>query len=335
MAANELSLSYQQLLRHIGREINASRSSADWSSATTQDVADIIADGLRQVYWPPVLPGEVTPHEWSWLQPKLGELTIYPTYSTGTVQISAGGVTLSGGTWPTWAADADLWVSGERYSVSSRFSGALIFLDNTSVAAGAGTSYELRQSSYKLPDDFGGLVRDQSFVLRRDSEAGETCGSPRVVSESMILRHELGDVITGPPELVSFSPGQAGVEDTKWYARFWPTPDANYRLDYRYQVVPPILNGTTVLYHYGGPQISSLVISSCLDRAMRTLYSSDEHYQRFMTDLQAAVRRDRATNKPETLGYGVFSDGLTFGAPDGPALREWRRGSTTIGNINL
>lgn len=333
MAANGIALSYSDLVRHIGREINASRNSADWSATTAQDVADIVADGLRQVYWPPPLPDEVTPHEWSWLQPQLGELAIHPRYVAGTLAIASGVVTLTSGTWPSWAADAELWVDDERYEVSTRDSNTQLTLTNTAVTVTAGASYELILRFHALPDDFGGLVRDQAFVLRRDTDNALHCHSPRVVSEAMIARFDIGNVLTGAPELVSFSPGPTTTEDTRWYARFWPLPDREYRLEYRYQVVPPVMNGTTVTHHYGGPQISNLVILSCLDKAMRFLYSSDEYYMRFMAELTSCVRRDRATNSRETLGYGVFSDGYGGLSGERAALRELRRSQTTLGNI--
>lgn len=335
MAANALAMTYTDLVRHIGREINASRDSADWSSATTQDIADIVANGLRQVYWPPVLPGEQTPHEWSFLQPQLGEITIYPEYAVGTVTISSGVVYLVGGTWPTWAAGADLWVEGDRYTIASRDSDFQITLVDTSLSTYAGTGYQLIQRHYQLPDDFGGLVRDQGFVLRRDTQRYDACPQPRMVSEAMIARYDTWPHRTGTPTMATLLPRTTTTEDTRWYVRFWPLPYEEMSYEFRYQVVPPLMNGTTVTHHYGGPQLSNLVVLSCLDKAMRFLYSSDEYYARFMTELAACVRRDRAANGRETYGYGVFSDGITHGVYDYDDLRRLRRATTTLGNIDL
>jgi len=333
MTANALAMTYTDLIRHIGREINASRNSSDWSATTSQDVADVVADGLRQVYWPPVLPGEVTPHAWSFLQPTLGELTLHADYATGTVGVAAGVVTLTGGTWPSWAADGDLWVDGGRYAVATRTSNSQIVLADTSVTVTAGESYSLVHTYYVLPDDFGGLVRDQAFVLRRDTQKYDVCPQPLIVSEAYIARRDVWPHRSGTPELVTFLPRTTTTEDTRYYARFWPTPNQAYYLDYRYQVIPPVMNGTTVTHHYGGPQLSNLVLLSCLDKAMRFLYSSDEYFSRFMTELETCVRRDRATNAKETLGYGIFSDGVTHGIYDYDDLRRMRKSQTTLGQI--
>lgn len=335
MPANDLAMDYVALLRQIGREINASRNAADWSSTTTQDVADVIASGLRQTYWPPTLPGETTPHEWSFLQPKLGTLAIHAPYSTGTLAATTGTVTLTGGAWPAWAAQADLWTGGNRYSVASRTSGLVIVLDDATVSFSAGATYELILTYYTLPDDFGGLVNSQSLTLRRDVRENSSSPSPKVVSEAYLSRYDQWPHVKGVPELVSFAPTATSTTDQRWYARFYPLPDKTYNLEYRYQVVPPVMNGTTITHHYGGPQLSNLVLLSCLDKAMRFLYSSDEYFARFMTELEAQVRRDRAMYNKETLGFGVFSDGNEMRAMDYLDLITFRRHATTLGTINL
>lgn len=64
-------------------------------------------------------------------------------YTTGTIGIAAGVVTLSGGTWPNWAANGRLTVSGTTYTVNTRDSNTQLTLTNLSVTVTAGTSYSL------------------------------------------------------------------------------------------------------------------------------------------------------------------------------------------------
>lgn len=333
MPVNDLAMDYAALLRQIGREINVSRNAADWSSTTTQDVADVIASGLRQVYWPPTLPGEMTPHSWSFLQPNNGSLALRAPYSSGDVYATSGTVTVVGGTWPSWAAQADLWANGNRYGVASRTNDSTIVLDDNTVSLSAGTAYELILTYYALPDDFGGLVNNQALTLRRDVREGFASSSPKVVSEAYLSRHDQWPHVKGVPELCSFAPTPTTTTDQRWYVRFYPLPDQQYNLEYRYQVVPPVMNGTTITQHYGGPQLSNLVLLSCLDKAMRFLYSSDEYFARFMTELEAQVRRDRATFNKETLGFGAFSDGNELRHMDHYDLADFRRHRTTLGTI--
>jgi hypothetical protein len=330
-----LSLSYDELVRSIGREIDISRDADDWDAVQTQDVRDIVADGLRQVYWPPPLPGEIVPHEWSFLSPKRGTLTIYPAYETGTVCITSGVVILTGGTFPSWAADGEFWVDGSKYEVSVRDSDVQVTLTDTSVSKYAGTTYLLTKLYYALPADFGGLAAEQEFSLRRDQEQYNYPSHPMVVSEAMIDRHDQWPHRTGSPEMVCILPKTTTTAETSWEARFYPLPDREYDLEFRYQIEPPLLNGTSYVYHYGGPGISQAVLMSCLDKAMRFLYSSDEYYQRFIAALTAAVRRDRNVFRKESFGFGAYSDGYSRRSHVYDSLHDFRRSNTTLGDIRI
>lgn len=64
-------------------------------------------------------------------------------YTTGTVSITLGVVTLTGGTWPTWAADARITVAGTIYTVASRQSGTQITLVDLTVTGISGATYSL------------------------------------------------------------------------------------------------------------------------------------------------------------------------------------------------
>ena len=330
-----LALSYDELARAVGREIDASRDADDWDAVQTQDIRDIIADGLRQVYWPPVLPGESAPHEWSFLQPKQGEITIYPSYDTGTVSAVSGVVTLSGGTFPTWAANGDLWMDGGRYDIASRQSNTQITLVDTTATVSPGTSYTLTYTYYDMPTDFGGMGAGQEFSFRRDEKHAQFPPHPKTVSEAMIDRHDQWPPRNGSPSLCTLVPKTTTTTDTRWQVRFWPYPDREYHLQYRYQVNPPLLNGTTYVHHYGGPWVSQAVLMSCLDKAMRFLYSTDEYYNRFMVALTTAVQRDRNIFGKESMGFGSYSDGYTRHNLIYDSLRDFRRANTSLGNINI
>lgn len=94
-------------------------------------------------------------YHWNYLT-RYTTVAIEGSYSTGTVSISQGSttVTLSGGTFPSWAASGQLEVSGKVYNVSSRDSNTQLTLE-TSLGQGDLTdeSYVLYQDSYSLPTD--------------------------------------------------------------------------------------------------------------------------------------------------------------------------------------
>jgi len=89
-----------------------------------------------------------------------GRVILQAPYDTGTVTSSGATVTLTGGTWPSWAASgAHLKVGEEICRVASRTSGSVIVLDSTlSLKADVtGVSYTLYRSLYPLPADFRNL----------------------------------------------------------------------------------------------------------------------------------------------------------------------------------
>jgi hypothetical protein len=97
-----------------------------------------------------------TMRDWSYYHVH-GRVILDAPYSTGTVSASGTTVTLTGGTWPTWAATgAYLKVGEEICRVSSRTSGTVIVLDSTLKLKANITakSYTLYRSLYPLPSDF-------------------------------------------------------------------------------------------------------------------------------------------------------------------------------------
>lgn len=86
----------------------------------------------------------------------IGELNLNGAYSTGTIAITNGGttVTLTGGTWPSWAASGELHYNGQWFAVSSRTSDSAIELETSwSLDTISGETYELIQDEYTLPAD--------------------------------------------------------------------------------------------------------------------------------------------------------------------------------------
>ena len=97
-----------------------------------------------------------TMRDWSYYHVH-GRIILQSPYSTGTVTSSGTTVTLTGGTWPTWAATgAYLKVGEEVCRVATRSSGSVITLaGGLSLKADVtGQPYTLYRSVYALPADF-------------------------------------------------------------------------------------------------------------------------------------------------------------------------------------
>jgi hypothetical protein len=72
---------------------------------------------------------------------------VIEAYTTGTIEVVNGVATLTGGTWPSDAADKILVVGGSNYAVSTRDSGTQLTLVDTTLDVAAGSSYALVQET--------------------------------------------------------------------------------------------------------------------------------------------------------------------------------------------
>lgn len=69
------------------------------------------------------------------------------TYSTGTVSVTNGVVTLTGGQWPLWAEHGRITISSTGYEVRDRTSKTTLLLYNTSLTGVSGAAYSLAHLS--------------------------------------------------------------------------------------------------------------------------------------------------------------------------------------------
>jgi hypothetical protein len=282
--------------------------SRTWTSLTTDEQARVtqaINSGLRRFYMPPVvkIDGRDVMHEWSFLKPVTSITTDAP-YSTGTITIVAGTVTLASGTWPTWAADGNLNVSNTSYTVASRTSDSVIVLDDTTATAAAGTTYSLLHNDYDLPDTFGALEGPLTFY----SQSGKA--EIRVVSDARIrvLRQTQKVASNWPTEAAVRPRDTAGATGQRWELMLWPDPDASYFIQYRYIILMNALVSSSSEYPVGGMLHSETLLSACLYSAALEI-QHDEHTQQYEREwkdrLMASVIHDRRAHTAEWLPYNA------------------------------
>lgn len=164
-----------------------------------------------------------------------GRLTTVDSYSTGTVIYDHSGganermLTLTTGTWPSWAARGVVVISNVYYQVASRVSDSIITL-NTSSNPGAdvsSTTYELYRDVYTLPCDFQAMG-DAQIV-------GQSSFLEQVHPNDWMARQQIYHgaamprlfTITGDPDFF----GSMAL-------RFFPFPDDAYNIAYMYTRLP-------------------------------------------------------------------------------------------------
>ena len=217
-----------------------------------QRVDRTLQSGLREFYgkW-----------NWSFLRP-IQTLTLNAPYVTGTVTVAAGVVTLAGGTWPTWAAAGVLLVNGIDYTVNTRDSGTQLTLDDLSVTASAGTTFELHQDDYDLPDDFDYMIGSKFTFANPDNASWDI----NLVSEQRIRQLRQYDYVgpssTADPVLAAVR--QKNFDQTlgqRYEIMFWPRVSATATITYRMHVRPSMLTSTNK-YPYGASQHSETIVAA-------------------------------------------------------------------------
>ena len=148
MAAPDL-LTYQDLVDHLLR----------YSAGGGQDAVTTPIRAAIQTAYRDLLYGR----NWNYYYAQY-EVPLVAPYSTGTVVYDhAGGtyermLTLSGGTWPTWAAYGKVIISGIIYDVESRKSNTeLTLTENSNPGADVSSiAYSIYRTTYTMPSDYRG-----------------------------------------------------------------------------------------------------------------------------------------------------------------------------------
>jgi hypothetical protein len=297
------------LQAEVGRFLGFGSTSGSWSVVQTNLIDAIVQSGLRRFYWPPPLPGQAIAHEWSFLKPTT-TLTTSAPYSTSTVTIVDGVVTLASGTFPSWAASGVVRVSGQTYTVNTRDSATQLTLDDLTLDVAAGTTYELTQADYDLPAAFGHFEGALTY------QPNLRWPPITVIGEGGLMQmRQGGSGSSGTPRYAAVRP-TAVPESTSTGQRLQlllePAPDAAYVINYRYAILPDKLTTTNAM-PYGGVAAAETLLEACLSVAEERMNDvRGVHYQAFLERLAALIAYD-SRNRPDTLGYHYDrSDGCGY-----------------------
>lgn len=162
--------------------------------------------------------------DWPWLH-RLGVVDLVADYDTGTIAINNADktVTLTGGTWPSWAANGDLVIDGQMYEIASRTSGSEVELKETwNSASISGESYVIMRYRYTLPTD---LLRTDELLFGQTWPWGADAVSDAVL-EMYRNTWQFGQ---STPNVWSIAKNQLKV---------WPWPTAARRVNILYYAQP-------------------------------------------------------------------------------------------------
>jgi len=315
--------SYQTLLERVGHYLFGIR--AGFSADQAADINDCMQDGLRRVY---------SAHDWSFLHP-VADLSTTAPYATGTITIAAGVVTLTGGTFPTWAASGVLQVKDRYYSVASRVSGTQITLDTTSATVAAAASYQLARPEIPLDAAFYGVAPDSDLTYYHSPDRWYP--PVKWMHDATIRQLEGNNPKFDHPVFYSvrterFDP----TVGSRKVLAMYPAPDKVYTLKVPMTLRPVLLDATN-LYAIGGEALSQVILEACLASAEHNFEEREHvHEKRFMELIGLAIRDDENRSTPTSLGADVGDRGRRFGVVDyAHRLREQRIGGLTLGGGSL
>jgi hypothetical protein len=285
------------------------------------DINDCVHDGLRRVY---------AAYSWSFLRP-VADVTTTAPYATGTVAVASGVVTLTGGTFPSWAADGVLKVSDQYYSVASRGSGTQITLDSTTVTVTAGTAYQLARPEIPLDDAFDSVANDSDLTYYPSADSWFPPVQWR--HDSQIRRLEGNNPQFDRPVVYSvrtttFDP----TIGSRKVLALYPTPDQAYTLRVP-MILRPVLMDATNLYAIGAELLSQVILEAALAAAEHNFEEREHvHEKRFLELIALAIRDDQDRSSPTSLGPDSSRSGR--GMVDyGYRIREQRIGSVDFGGV--
>ena len=317
MAESTLSYEYVGLMNSLSYFLHGNASYTTLTAPQIVVLDDIVQRGYRQFLYPPFFQGMPEGYQWTFLKP-VTSITTIPTYDTGTVEIATTTCTLSGAgaAWPTWIVDhGKLVVAGEEYSVVSRDSDTVLtIVAGTDVAAGE-TDWTLEyDNNYDLPDDFGRLINGFTYA-----PGAQRCDVLADVGEAKIRSNRMIYVEHDAPRIGAIRP-KAHTDHSvgqRWELLLYPSADAAYVLEYRYEAYDNKLT-TLAPYPLGGMKHGHVLQLSCL--AMADAMVNDNygiHWENFQRQLIAAIDRDQKEQQVffGNVGckgeYGDYVEGIT------------------------
>lgn len=216
-----LSLSNQELTRATLMVMGYNRDVAELDEAMEADLRAVIRAGLRR-FFTPIDNG--VQYQWRFLQ-RHASVSAEAKYSTGTIEVTGGTVTLSGGTWPTDVTNWFIKVAGHTLFPTVRDSGTVLTIAHDQLAVAAGTSYEASKFRYALPSDFSewiGRVVYQSDGGSVDALTNDARYLKHASEADLMLRYSVGYENVGVAETTHYA--VTYVPSGTPQISFWPVP---------------------------------------------------------------------------------------------------------------
>lgn len=162
--------------------------------------------------------------------------------------------------------------------------------------------------NYQLPLDFGSFIGHFFYW-----PVNEGYLKPSRTSDGDILNlRQYHDTDGKPHKFAIRWKARANSSRQRQEVLFWPTPDDEYTLTYRYAVLTNALS-TTNPYPLGGPRIGQLVMEACraIGEHKKNGVRGDQ-WELFIEQMQSAILLDKGTLGNRTVGVMCDPDGYGY-----------------------
>lgn len=160
---------------------------------------------------------------------------------------------------------------------------------------------------YDLPVDFAMI--DGPLTYHPDTSV--LYNSIPVVSEHQVRANRQRIQYDSRPEQAAIAVASVDGE-TRWKVHFWPTPDGEYTIEFRYKTNPGLLSASKAVPLGGVPHVQT-IIESCLSAADSAMgVKNSPHEARYQELLRASVSNDRISGTADTLGHNYDTSDLVF-----------------------
>jgi len=307
MSEPTLILAYDSLRTEIADALGWTRTSSKWTASQIAVIDKMMQSGYRRFLFPPVLPGETVPHKWSFLEP-VAELVAFGDLDgtvNGTPSYSSPSSTVEATTsvfYPGMIGQSLVFdTSGNSYVIAGYTSGTVVTVTGDASGETADDGITITANGdCALPDDFGSMSSD--FYCESSNSMSRKRIERRGVADILCLRAE-DDDLTGEPDYFALAPKtHTGAAGQRQQIMFYPIPDTDYTLSYRYQILRNKID-STYTYPAGTEAHSETILAAMMSECSKYIREDAGEEARFKELLYASVRQDQLLDSPDSYGY--------------------------------
>lgn len=292
--SSSLQLDNAEIVRAVLQITGLGRDASNLDSATEADVRSIIRSGLRRFFFPT---SQGFTYQWRFLEQEF-DVTAEAVFDDGTVEVSGGTVTLTGGTWPADIVDYYIDVDSHILFVDTRTDDNNIEVSHTQLTVDSGTSYEAKRFKYDLPSDFGEFLGGVVY-------ANESTNKMLIASsaQELKLRYAIGYSLANETSHYAVMPADKKI-------MFWPVPTPDAFIHGIYMQIPEDNLPADLTTPGSVVQVQPIYAEAVLEAilAAAEAYNDDNagiHEQRLKIALQSAISHDRATGGHYSFSHRV------------------------------